>query len=172
MTQLLEEYHFWTTHSYIELRNITATRLTLLCGSRGGEPDRVLLDEWKEAESDSWIDQQRLKTLHPSDVMLVKHLKITYMPGKGNKHLVPILFPPYTVPALKELADPEVRKGAGILESNQFLFASTQGSEIHVPGWHLLKDVCKNVTLQNPDIIEATSQRHQVNTLLAALDLL
>ena len=62
MTQLLEEYHFWATHSYIELRNIAAARLTLLCGRQEGEPGRVLLDEWKEALSDSWIDQQWLKT--------------------------------------------------------------------------------------------------------------
>ena len=57
MTQLLEKYPFWTMHSYIELRNIAATRLTLLCGKQRGEPGKALVDERKKAESDSWIDQ-------------------------------------------------------------------------------------------------------------------
>ena len=36
-------------------------------------------------------------------------------------------------------------------------------------GWYVLKDVCKNITLQNPDIIKATSQRDRVSTLFAGL---
>lgn len=155
MIQLLEEYHFWTMHNYIELRNITATRLTLPCGRRGSELCRILLNKWKEADSDLWTDQQRLKALRPSAVMLVKHLKITYMAGKGNRYLVPILLQPGTVPSLKKLAGPEV-----------------QGSGIHVSGSHVLKDICKNVTPKNLDIIKVTSQRLRVSTLFAVLDLL
>lgn len=71
-----------------------------------------------------------------------------YMTGKGNRHLVPILLPPDTVLDLKKLADPELRKKGGVLQSNKFLFASIQVSEIPVSGCHVLKDVCKNVTLQ------------------------
>ena len=37
--------------------------------------------------------------------------------------------------------------------------------------WHVLKDVCENVTLQNPDIIKVTSQRDRMSTLFAGLDL-
>ena len=50
MIQLLEEYHFWTMHNYIKLRNITAARLTLLCGGKGSEPGRALRNKWKEDE--------------------------------------------------------------------------------------------------------------------------
>ena len=90
------------------------------------------------------------------------------MARKGNRHLVPLLFPPGTAPPLRKLSDPEVQKYA-VFQNQINFFASTQGSEIHVSGSYVLKDVWKNVTLQNLGIVKVTSQRHRVSTLFSAL---
>jgi len=63
MNELLSPYHIWTKSSFIELRNIVCSRLTIINGRRGGELGRMLLSEWKEAEKDGYIDQQRLEDL-------------------------------------------------------------------------------------------------------------
>ena len=76
-----------------------------------------------------------------------------------------------SVEAMRKLADPVIRKEAGVLENNIFLFASTQMSELNVFGWHALKDVCKDLNLINPRLINATNNRHRVSTIYATLDL-
>ena len=78
---LVSEYQFWTSHSFVELCNIVCTRLTLLNARRGGETSRLEINVWKEAENDGWIDQQRLNNLSVADKILVESLKITYMAG-------------------------------------------------------------------------------------------
>ena len=81
------------------------------------------------------------------------------------------MIPKDSVEAMRKLADPVIRKEAGVLENNIFLFASTQMSELNVSGWHALKDVCKDLNLINPRLINATNNRHRVSTIYATLDL-
>ena len=57
-----------------------------------------------------------------------------YISIAGNNHLVPVLFPPDTVGALKILMDPEVREKSGVLQDNVFLFPSTRKSDISIDG--------------------------------------
>ena len=137
----------------------------------GGEPARLLLDDYEQAINDSWIDKQRVYNLDEIDQRLIDVLKITYMTGKGNNHLVPVLIPPDTLPALRRLANPEVRKDLGILTDNIFLFASTRQSEGHTSGWHAVHNVMDTLTLKKPNNLKATSNRHRVSTLFSALDL-
>ena len=85
MNDLCDDFNFDDSHSYVELRDVACTRLTLLNGRRGGDPDRFLMSDWKDAESDAWIDTQRLKTLDILDQKLVQFMKISYMTGKGMK---------------------------------------------------------------------------------------
>ena len=89
----------------------------------GGEPARIHLFEYEEAITDAWIDKQHLHELSESDKMPVGSLKITYMTGKGNNHLVLLLFPPDTIPALRMLAAPMIRGQANVLANNIYLFA-------------------------------------------------
>ena len=46
-----------------------------------------------------------MDNLDEIDILLVKSLEITYMTGKGNNYLVPIIFPLVTVPAINHLCD-------------------------------------------------------------------
>ena len=68
--------------------------------------------------------------------MLVDALKITYLAGKGNRHIVSLVIPNDTVPALRKLSDPVIRMKAGVSVCNLFLFASTQNSEYDTSGWY------------------------------------
>ena len=103
--------------------------------------------------------------------MLVEAMKIACQTGKGNKHIVSLLVPQDTAPALKKLSDSSFRTIAGVNESNTFVFASTQMSELNASGWHALKDVCGEIKLQNASLINATNNRHRVSTLYASLNL-
>ena len=107
------------------------TRLTLLNARRGGEVGRLQINDWIEAEQDGWIDKQRLESLSESDKILVKSMKIAYQTGKENRHLVSLLIPDDTVKATKMLSDPNMRRESNVLESNTFVFASTQLSELN-----------------------------------------
>ena len=135
MKELLDGLEFWTSHSYIELCNIALARLTLLNGRRGGETGRLLIEEGKDAEDNKWIDRQRYDVLNEGEKMLVDTLKITYLAGKGNRHIVSLVIPNDTVPALRKLSDPVIRMKAGVSVCNLFLFASTQNSEYDTSGW-------------------------------------
>ena len=120
------------------------------------------IDEYNEAGNDSWIDKQRLSELDEMEQRLVKHLKITYMCGIGNNHLVPIFIPPDTMPSLIKLADPHVRYEVNVLKSNTYLFAGTKLSEGHTSGWHAVHNITNNLRLKKPENIKATSNRHRV----------
>ena len=171
MKTLTGSFHLFDSHSFVELRDCTCARLTLLNARRGGEPARLKLSDYAEAEIGSWIDQQRLLDLDPLDQLLVNSVKITYITGKGNNHLVPILIPEDTIAAVRKLADPETRKDVNVPEDNTYLFASTQGSVEHTSGWHAVHNVCDKLPLEKPKNMKATSNRHRVSTLFASLDL-
>ncbi|XP_047142838.1 uncharacterized protein LOC124817086 [Hydra vulgaris] len=161
MKLLCDDYEFHDLHSYVKLRNCACARLTLLCGRRGGEPARMLLTDWNQAYNNEWIDSQRVYKLGKLENFLIKTMKIAYMTGKGNNHLVPVLIPQGTVDAIIKIASNEFREQAGVSPQNKFLFASAQDSDAHISGWQVGK---------NPNDIIATNNLHCISTLFAALD--
>ena len=82
------------------------------------------MDDWKGEEDGDWLDQQRLDDFDEVDKMLVQALEITYMTGKGNNHLVPIIFPPDIIEAIRVLCDPLVRAQVDVSENNRYVFPS------------------------------------------------
>ena len=94
---------------------------------------------------------------------------VTYQTGKGANHLVPVMFPTETLSAMKYLVDPEVRWKAGVVTSNDYIFASTQRSDSHASGWHCINDILTRLSLKGA--INATKNRHRVSSLLAKLEL-
>ena len=164
ISSLDKTYEMWDTHSYAELRDLTVSRLTLFNARRGGEPARLLLTEWKDAESDVWLRPQ----YSDAELKMFHDLKITYQSGKGN-HLVPVLIPSDLIKAMKILSDISVREMSGIRSNNIYMFPSTQ-SDSHVSGWHSVNRVCVAAQIDNPDKMTATKMRHRVSTLYAGLD--
>ena len=135
--QQFTQFDLIDTTQYIELRNCAVVRLTLLNGRRGGEPARLLLEEFKEGMEDNCINNRDINMLDSMDQILLDRFKVCYQSGKGRS-LVPLLLPEDTFKALQIIADPERRKDACVSEKNPFLFAPTNGQhkegENHVQG--------------------------------------
>ena len=148
--------------SFVNIRSATATCLIIFNARRGGEPVRLQLYQWQEAINGQWVDKEDLPTDFDEDTMLV-----TYQTGKGSDHLVPVIFPPESLSAMKFLTKEEVRKDAGVHPNNRYIFASTQNSESHASGWHCINDILKKLS----GALNATKNRHRVASLLAKLKL-
>lgn len=137
-----------------------------------GEPARLLLKEYEDARDGVWIDPKIIENVEdPVEKAMAQKYLLAYQSGKESFKVVPVLIPEDTKAALKILHDPVNRKDAGVLETNRYLFPSTQNSENHVSGWHSINAICgnENISLQSTDIT-ATKQRHRVSTLFAALE--
>ena len=94
---------------------------------------------------------------------------ITYQNEKGSDHLVPVLFPPETLPAMRYLTNVEVRRNAGVHHENVYIFAITKNSKRHASGWHCINELLRRLSLKGR--INATKNRHRVASLLAQLKL-
>ena len=68
------------------------------------------------------------------------------------------------------LADPKIQREVGVSETNYFVFASSQLSELNFSGWHAVKETCREVTLLKPNLINATNNRHCVSTIYIYLN--
>ncbi|KAJ8018163.1 hypothetical protein HOLleu_43996 [Holothuria leucospilota] len=165
-----DQLEFWDLHRYVELRDLVVCRLTLFNARRGGEPSRLLVSEWKDAENNVWIDKQQLEALDDIDKALAGNFKVAYQSGKGSKHLVPVLFPKDTIEPVRKLCDEDIRSAAAIASTNIFLFPTTNGSENHVSGWHAVSNVCEKVDLTNKETLTATKNCHRLSTLFAIID--
>ena len=74
MTELVAEFEFWNSHSFVELSNNVLTRLTLLNGRRRGEVARLQIQDWKAGENNTWIENQRLENLNDADKIFKNNL--------------------------------------------------------------------------------------------------
>ena len=90
---------------------------------------------------------------------LINSLRITYQSRKGNFRLVPV-FPEDSVQALMLLAYPENRKVAGFSSENLFLFPSTQKSNNHASGWHIINNIPTKLDIKCAETLTATKNRH------------
>ena len=72
--------------------------------------------------------------------------------------------------AVKKLASDKFLTLAGVVPTNKFLFASSQGSDSHVSGWHVVSGICKSLLLKSTGDLIATNNRHRISTLFASLD--
>lgn len=99
-------------------------------------------------------------------VLLDKYM-LAYMSGKSNR-LVPVLIPNDTIEGINKLVSE--REAAGVSPDNKYLFAHTEGSTTHVPGWPCIKQVCEKEQLTDPSKINTTRFRHRASTYYALLD--
>ena len=167
----INQLNTWNIHNYVEMRDLVVARLTLFNARRGGEPSRLLLSEWNEAKNENWINKNYAETLDDLDKELLNQLKLTYQSGKGNNHIVPVLFPQDVVEAIEKLSSKEYRENAGVFKDNWFLFPSTADSKNHVSGWHAVEKICEKCELTNPRLLTATKNRHRISTLFSIMDI-
>ena len=106
----------------VGLRDCVISRLTLFNARRGGEPARLTLIEWQDAENDVWVDQHIANGItDPIKKSLLSTLKITYQLGKGNFSLVLVLIPKDSVNSIKKLADTTTREATGVNDDKSIL---------------------------------------------------
>jgi len=159
----------WTAADFKELRNLLVSRLTLFNCRRGGEPSRLLISEWREAEEDRWLPADINQQLtDPADMAMIGKFKIAYQAGKGKKQLVSVLIPNDCMSGMQFLSSDEVRAHAGVASLNKFVFANTQLSLDHVSGWAATKEICDKAQLSHR--LTATDMRHRVSTFYASLE--
>ena len=166
-----DEYKIWDLHDFVALRNLIVCRLTMFNARRGGEPARMTVNEWREAEENQWVDPNRVQQISdPMEKALLSSTRLAYMSGKGGKRLVPVLIPHDTVEPLRKLQ--MERENANIHKDNPFLFPNTGGSLDHAIGWNSLKSVTLAMgnQLKRPNLLIADKFRHRASTLYALLD--
>ena len=167
-----DNFQKWDRHNFIEMRNLLVSRLTLFNARRGGEPARMKLSEWKDAESNAWIDNQRVDCMMgPLEKELISDMKLAYQTGKGSRRLVPVLFPKDTLAPIQKLI--EERDECDVSGDNPYLFPNTGLSNDHVIGWNSIQNVARQMgnELDNPSLLTADKLRHRTSTLFASLDL-
>ena len=98
---------------------------------------------------------------------MFNQLEIVYTTGKGN-HLVSCVVPGDCVPAVELLIQATIRKDAGVLDTNDFIFPSI-GSTLHCGGWDAMHKVCENAQIES-SVINGTNQRGRLSTIYAGLD--
>jgi len=165
-----DEYHVWNAAEYCELRDLVLSRLTLFNARRGGEPARLTLSEWQEAVDGQWLDSAAIGNSTDLEQRLFREFRITYQTGKGNNHLVPILFPLDTCQGMMKLTDQTVRSFVGIHQNNVYAFPNSKHSLDHVSGWHSVHRVSTDADIQCPELLNPTKMRHLISTLYAARD--
>ena len=165
-----DPYLNWTSTVFVEVRDMSCSRLTLFNARRGGEPARLKLSDWEGARNKVWIDQSRVEAMTNAEKKLFEDFLIMYQNGKGVNHLVPVLVPMDLVPALEKMSDPNIRKDSGVREDNPYLFPSTLQSEGNVSGWHTISRVCSKAGVEQ-SLITATKMRHLASTMYANLDI-
>lgn len=157
---VMQKTSFLDFDAFCSIRAATISYLTLHNARRGGEPVRLFIKQWQEALDGHWNSRK------PSDCP--NECLVTFMTGKGTAHVVPVLFPPCTQKAMSYLVDPEVRRNAGVPNSNIYIFASIR-SQSHASGWHAVNEMLEKVNLKGA--INATRNRHRVATILARCNL-
>ena len=100
------------------------------------------LSEWKDAESNAWIDNQRVDCMMgPLEKELISDMKLAYQTGKGSRRLVPVLFPKDTLAPNQKLI--EERDGWDVSGENPYLFPNTGLSNDHVIGSNSIQNVAR-----------------------------
>jgi hypothetical protein len=144
--------------TYIRLRNLAVTCLTLENGRRGDEPSRLLIQQWRDGKAGRWIDSTEAESLDAFDKEQLTENFLVYQQGKGNK-MVPNLVPKYCAKALDILANMDNRKMMRIPPNNNFLFTSGK-SNLHSSGWHAVHQVGTEAGVSH---INATKNRHHLS---------
>ena len=156
--------------NFLLLRDLAVCRLTLFNFRRGGEPARLRIADWVDAQNDVWLDKTRIKKMHPVEQELFSSLKVIYQTGKGNDHLVPVLVPVDVAAALCLLSRPSHRKAVGVRDDNVYLFPVVHADEGHCSGWHSVHRIAVRSGVQDCASITATKMRHYSSTHYAGLD--
>jgi len=165
-SMMSDEYLHWTSTEFSQLRDVVVVRLTLFNARRGGEPCRLYMSEWSDADANAWVNPAFADKLTDDvSLNLIDKYKVAFQAGKGSRRDVPVLIPADCTLAMRKLADQRFRASVGIHPENDFLFPSTQMSKNHVIGPVVMTNVCRLASVTRR--ITANQIRHRASTIFA-----
>lgn len=157
----------WSSVDFARLRDLIVSRLTMFNARRGGEPSRLLVTEWDDAEKGVWISESAVQGVTDGvSKELLSNYKVAFQSGKGSKRDVPILIPLDCREALKKLSQQDFRQSVSIHPDNPYVFASTHRSKDHVIGWNAVSQICGLAGVSTK--LTATKMRHRASTIYAS----
>ena len=136
----------------------------IVYGRRGGEPARLLLKEWEDADNSTWVTPAMVETIvDPVEKTLVGKFRLAYQRGKGSRKMVPILIPLSAVSGIKTLV--EKRSSCNISSENPYLFPTIKSVDGHATGCQAIKSVCLLAGIHDTSKLTATRMRHRASTM-------
>jgi len=136
---------------------------------RGGEPARLLLQEWLDADNNVWVSPEMIeKVSDPLEKFLAGSYKLACQRGKGSRKMVPILMPNDCLEPLRKLV--KIRADCNIDENNPYLFATVKSPDGWAHGWQSIFQTCQKAAVSKPENLTATKMRHRASTAFGLLD--
>lgn len=162
----------FTATSYRQLARLTVARAITFNARRGAETSKLTIEQWKSVEDGRWKKSGEIeKITDPVEKKLAERLNLCYVPGKkkkGKSGLVPILFTPELVSAIRILL--QKRETIGLTEETKYVFATSHTSRLK--SWDVLHGVGKQVDgLEAPHLLTPTRTRKYLATMLQLLDM-
>lgn len=110
------------------------------------------INDMQDALNNKWLPENEKE----GDV---QKCYIGYLPSKNSRKHVTLIIPCELKPLLLYLANPSVRRAAGVLENNYFVFASVY-SKFNCSGYHDFKSITNAAGVS----ILPTQMRHYLST--------
>ena len=80
-------YEIFDSSSFVQLRNLIVTRLTMFNARRSGEPVRLTLTEWEDACCDAWLDPRFVDQIDNPQEKELLPLRVVLTLGEPPKRI-------------------------------------------------------------------------------------
>lgn len=116
-------------NSFLLLRRLIASKLTLFNGKRGRDPGSLTLSSYGDAEHNVGIDKLALGNISDyKDITLISMFKVAFEFGMENSSKIDILIPAEDCQLIQMLACANNRRNSGVHSQNKYVLASTEQS--------------------------------------------
>ena len=160
----------WNSDKFVELRDLTASRLTLFNARNGYDPSYLTISEFLKVNRSDRTNDGKLTTV---DIDLERQffpdLETRYHSEKENCS-VPFLLPQDLLIAMANLCDQTIRLKSSVHADNKYVFAHIDSPDTHVAGWETVNGLCVDLGIENPERLIEFRARHRISTIYASLD--
>jgi len=159
LTKILLTTCLTNSSNFVKIRRAMSSYAMMTNARRGGEVQRLTLDNAKNGFNDSWIRRNTAFSFTEREVDVLNRNFIFYVPAKKNVDDVDIVIDKKFKSVLEYLTNPEIRKSAGVPDENRYVFPSLHSPD-YSSGWHDFFSLCDSLNMK----VTATKMRHFVAT--------
>ncbi|XP_038063141.1 uncharacterized protein LOC119733845 [Patiria miniata] len=157
-----------TWSSYQQVAQYAQARLLTFNKRRSGELEAIHLKSYLQRTSVADVDSGLTGQLSETEQYLLQNHDLLETRGRVG-HRVPVVIPKDCQRALAYLANSEMRKKAGVRQTNKYLFPNAGDSVLRA--YDSLKKVCQECDLQIPGRNTSVNLRKYMATLAQVMDL-